>query len=56
MKKPIGALLLAGTGLWISGCSNEPPKAAPVNQPAAGNQPAGDQAQPKDHEPAKTDK
>jgi hypothetical protein len=50
MKRLIAASLLAGIGLWISGCSNEPAKPVPGNQPAA-----GDQAQPKDHEPAKTD-
>jgi hypothetical protein len=53
MKKLIGAFLLAGMGLWISGCSNEPPKPA---QPAAGNQPAaGDHDQPKE-QPAKDQK
>lgn len=51
MKRLIAACLLAGIGLCISGCSNEPPKPAPTNQPAAGDH---DQ-QPKDHEPAKTD-
>jgi hypothetical protein len=49
MKRLIAACLLAGIGLYISGCSNEPPKPAPTNQPAAGDQ-------PKDHEPpAKTE-